>query len=154
VEQFLAHASGAGASGILVTDLPAGVDPGIEDQVREAGLDLIRLVAPTTPAARLAPALAGAAGFVYLISRLGVTGHRTDIGAALEQQAQSIRARTDLPLAVGFGIADGGQARAVARFADGVVVGSALVRELGRGIEPARKLFAGLRQALDAVPVA
>lgn len=154
VGQFLAHATGAGASGILVTDLPAGVDPGIEQEVRDAGLDLIRLVAPTTPPARLDSALSGASGFVYLISRLGVTGQRTEIGSALERQAQAIRARTDLPVAVGFGIADGEQARAVARFADGVVVGSALVRQLGRGLEPARTLIAGLRQALDAVPVA
>jgi tryptophan synthase alpha chain len=153
VGHFMAEAVAAGAHGILLTDLPAGVDPAVESAVREAGLDLIRLIAPTTSPERLSAALDGATGFVYLISRLGVTGRRTEINAALEQQAQAVRARTDLPLAVGFGIGDGGQARSVARFADGVVVGSALVERLGRGLEPARALMAELRAALDAVPV-
>jgi tryptophan synthase alpha chain len=150
---FLADAVAAGAHGILLTDVPAGVDPEVENAVRASTLDLIRLVAPTTSGARLDRVLEGARGFVYLISRLGVTGRRTEIGGALSQQAEAIRARTDLPIAVGFGIADGAQARDVARFADGVVVGSALVERLGRGLEPARALMAELRQALDAVPV-
>jgi tryptophan synthase alpha chain len=151
---FMADAAAAGAHGILLTDLPAGADPEVEDDARGAGLDLIRLVAPTTSGARLDQVLAGASGFVYLISRLGVTGQRTEITGALARQAEAIRARTDLPVAVGFGIADGAQAREVARFADGVVVGSALVERLGRGLEPARALMAELRQSLDAVPVA
>jgi tryptophan synthase alpha chain len=150
---FMADAAGAGAHGILLTDLPAGVDPTVESAVRDAGLDLIRLIAPTTSPERLSAALDGATGFVYLISRLGVTGRRTEINRALEQQAQAVRARTDLPVAVGFGIGDGEQARTVARFADGVVVGSALVERLGRGLEPARALMTELRAALDAVPV-
>jgi tryptophan synthase alpha chain len=153
LDHFLADAATAGAHGVLLTDVPAGADPAVERAVRDAGLDLIRLIAPTTPAARLDLALAGAAGFVYLISRLGVTGRRTDITAALEGQALAVRARTGLPIAVGFGIADGDQARAVARFADGVVVGSALVERLGQSLEPARALMAELRHALDAVPV-
>jgi tryptophan synthase alpha chain len=153
LEHFMADAVGAGAHGLLLTDLPAGADPEVEREVRQAGLDLIRLVAPTTPPERLPQALADAGGFVYLISRLGVTGRRTEITAALAQQAEAVRAHTDLPIAVGFGIGDGEQARAVARFADGVVVGSALVERLGRGLEPARALMAELRQALDAVPV-
>jgi tryptophan synthase alpha chain len=152
--RFVTDATASGASGVLLTDLPAGVDPEVERIIHDAGLDLIRLVAPTTSPERLDLALSGAGGFVYLIARLGVTGRRTEIGAALEQQARAIRARTALPVAVGFGIAEGEQARAVARFADGVVVGSALVERLGRGLEPARALIAGLRQALDGVPVA
>jgi tryptophan synthase alpha chain len=150
---FVADAVAAGAHGILLTDLPAGVDPEVERAIGDAGLDLIRLIAPTTTPDRLDAALEGAGGFLYLISRLGVTGRRTEITEALEHQARQIRARTDLPLAVGFGIADGEQARAVARFADGVVVGSALVDRLGHGLEPARGLIRELRTALDAVPV-
>jgi tryptophan synthase alpha chain len=91
---------------------------------------------------------------VYLISRLGVTGRRTEITASLAHQVEQIRARTDLPVALGFGIGSGDQASAIARFADGVVVGSALVERLGRGLEPARDLIVELRRALDAVPVA
>lgn len=154
VERFLADAAAAGAAGLLLTDVPAGADPAIERAVRAVGLDLIRLVAPTTSPARLDAALAQASGFVYLISRLGVTGRRTEISPAIERQVAAVRARTDLPLTVGFGIAGGDQARAVARFADGVVVGSALVERLGRGLEPARALLSELRQALDGVAVA
>jgi tryptophan synthase alpha chain len=152
--QFAADAAAAGAAGVLLTDVPAGADPAAEQAVRDAGLDLIRLVAPTTRDRRLDAVLAGAGGFVYLISRLGVTGRRTEITAELGRQVEEIRARTDLPVAVGFGIRDGPQARAVARVADGVVVGSALVERLGRGLEPACQLMAELRQALDTVPVA
>lgn len=153
VERFLADAMRAGAAGLLLTDVPAGADLAVERAVDAAGLDLIRLVAPTTAPERLDVILAGAGGFVYLISRLGVTGRRTEIGAALEAQARRVRARTQLPIAVGFGIGGAEQARAVGRFADGVVVGSALVERLGRGLTPARALIAELRRALDAVPV-
>jgi tryptophan synthase alpha chain len=151
--RFLADAAAAGAGGVLLTDVPAGADPVIEAAVRDAGLDLIRLVAPTTTPERLEVALAHASGFVYLISRLGVTGRRTEITASLAHQVEQIRARTDLPVALGFGIGSGDQASAIARFADGVVVGSALVERLGRGLEPARDLIVELRRALDAVPV-
>jgi tryptophan synthase alpha chain len=130
--RFAADARAAGASGVLLTDLPAGADPGAEAAVRGAGLDLIRLVAPTTPDARLAPALAGAGGFVYLISRLGVTGMRDDLPPDLAAHVARLRAVTTLPIAAGFGIGTPGQARAAARVADGVIVGSAVVDALGR----------------------
>jgi tryptophan synthase alpha chain len=151
--RFLAEAAACGAHGILITDLPAGADPEVEDAARGSGLDLIRLVAPTTPPHRLDRILADATGFVYLISRLGVTGRRTEVTDALSRQVAAIRARTDLPVAVGFGVTDGTQARSIAQFADGVVVGSALVERLERGLEPARALVTELRQSLDAVPV-
>jgi tryptophan synthase alpha chain len=154
VSRFLRDAGGAGAAAVLLTDLPAGVDPSVEAAVDEAGLDLIRLVAPTTRGARLVETLHGAHGFVYLISRLGVTGAETTISAAVRRTVAEIRALTALPIAVGFGIANGEQAQAVAGFADGVVVGSALVRRLAEGLEPAVLLVRELRQALDAVPVA
>jgi len=152
-DRFLAEARAAGASGVLVTDLPVGGDPGVEAAIRASGLDRIPLIAPTTTDERLGPALAGGSGFAYLISRLGVTGARTTIGAEVEVLVARVRARTRLPLAVGFGIAGGAQAAAVARFADGIVVGSALVERMGRGPTAARELILELRQALDAAGV-
>lgn len=152
--RFFRDARQAGAHAILLTDLPTGADPALEGAVAEAGLDLIRLVAPTTRGPRLAETLRSAQGFVYFISRLGVTGASTAITDALRRGVAEIRAHTTLPVAVGFGIADREQARAVARFADGVVVGSALVQRLAEGLEPAARLVRELRGALDAAPVA
>ena len=133
VERFVADAHAAGAAGLLLTDLPAGADPAVEAAVTRSPLALIRLVAPTTDDARLAATLAGATGFVYLISRLGVTGAREDVPPDLETHVRRIRAVTPLPVAVGFGIGTPAQAAAAARHAEGVVVGSALMDALGRG---------------------
>ena len=96
------------------------------------GLDLIRLIAPTTDDRRLKTATTGASGFLYVISRLGVTGARDTVPAELEAQVRHVRAASPLPIAVGFGIGTPAQAFATARYADGVVVGSALMDVLGR----------------------
>ncbi|HYT82468.1 MAG TPA: tryptophan synthase subunit alpha [Gemmatimonadales bacterium] len=133
LERFVAEAHAAGAAGLVLTDLPAGADPAIEQVVLRSPLALIRLVAPTTDDARLRVALADAAGFVYLISRLGVTGARDQVPPDLEAQVRRVRAATTLPVAVGFGISTAAQAAAAARYADGVVVGSALMDALARG---------------------
>ena len=133
VDRFLVDAHAAGAAGVLLTDLPAGADAAVESAVARSPLALIRLVAPTTDDARLKTVLADATGFVYLISRLGVTGARTNVPADLEAQVHRVRAATPLPIAVGFGIGTPAQAAAAARYADGVVVGSALMDALGRG---------------------
>jgi tryptophan synthase alpha chain len=154
VERFLADAREVGAAGLLLTDLPVGGDPVVESAISAGGLDRIPLVALTTAPSRLPAAVAGGSGFVYLISRLGVTGGRTTIGGDLRGAVDAVRAVTPLPVAVGFGIGTGAQAAAVAEFADGVVVGSALVRAMEDGIESARTLTGELRRALDAVAVA
>lgn len=135
LERFLADAHAAGASGLLLTDLPAGADPRTEAAVAASPLALIRLIAPTTTPARLARVTSAASGFVYLISRLGVTGARDRVPPDLEAQVRRVRAATSLPIAVGFGISTVAQARAAVRRggADGVVVGSALVEALGSG---------------------
>jgi tryptophan synthase alpha chain len=133
VERFAKDAPAAGAAGVLLTDLPAGADPAVEQAVTGGSLALIRLVAPTTDDARLKAALSGATGFVYLISRLGVTGVRDNVPADLDRQVQRLRAATRLPVAVGFGIGTPAQAAAAARSADGVVVGSALMDALAQG---------------------
>jgi tryptophan synthase alpha chain len=133
LERFLVDAHGAGASGLLLTDFPAGADPELERLVNASPLALIRLIAPTTSEARLARAIRGASGFIYLISRLGVTGMRDEVPSDVASHVARIRAVTPLPVAVGFGISTVAQARAAARVADGVVVGSALVEALGTG---------------------
>ena len=150
--RFGHDAAAAGVSGVLVTDLPAGEDPQVESTLREAGLDLIRLVAPTSTSARLEPVVRGAEGFIYLIARLGVTGARTAVGRELEVTISRVRAATPLPIAVGFGIASGEQARRLGQLADGVVVGSALVERLERGLDAGRALMAELREALEPHP--
>jgi tryptophan synthase alpha chain len=151
VERFLGDAAAAGVSGLLCTDLPGGADPAIDRAVGASALDLIRLVAPTTPEARLPGALAGGSGFVYFISRLGVTGARPDAPPDLERHVRRLRAVTPLPIAVGFGISTPAQAAEAARWADGVVVGSALVEALGTGgLAAAERMLAGLAGALRA----
>lgn len=150
--RFVADARAAGVAGVLLTDLPAGVDPALERTVAESALDFIRLIAPTTSPARLRDAVRGGGGFVYLISRLGVTGARDDVPGDLGAQVARVRAATTLPVAVGFGIGTPAQARAAGRVADGVVVGSALVSALAEGGVDAlghlvRALAGGVREA-------
>jgi tryptophan synthase alpha chain len=151
VAQFLHDAAELGVAGLLLTDLPAGSDPAVEERVRQSPVDLIRLVAPTTTGARLADVARGAQGFLYLVARLGVTGASAALASGLEEYLARVRAASPLPLAVGFGISTPEQARVVARLADGVVVGSALVDTLSReGPGRAAALLTALRAALDA----
>lgn len=139
----------AGASGILVTDLPVGADAALEHRIGEGPLAFIRLVAPTTPESRMEAIARHGRGFVYLISRLGVTGERDDVSADLPATIHRLRAVTSLPICVGFGISRPDQAAAVARLADGVVVGSAVVHAADTNIERAIDLVASLRTAMD-----
>jgi tryptophan synthase alpha chain len=151
VDRFLGDAAALGVAGVLLTDLPAGGDRAVESAIQASPLDLIRLVAPTTRPERLAAALDGAEGFVYLIARLGVTGATAALAAGLQESIGRVRRATALPVAVGFGISTPAQAVAVASHADGVVVGSALVDVLGsEGVDAAQGFLAGLREALDA----
>ncbi|MGH7520366.1 MAG: tryptophan synthase subunit alpha [Gemmatimonadales bacterium] len=151
VERFARDAQAAGAAGVLLTDLPAGADPAVETAVTNSALALIRLVAPTTDDRRLASALQGATGFVYLISRLGVTGARDNVPPDLEVQVRRIRAATRLPVAAGFGIGRPAQAAAAARYADGVVVGSALMDALAQGgVAGMERLAGALASAVHA----
>jgi tryptophan synthase alpha chain len=150
LDRFLRDAAQVGAAALLLTDLPAGSDPGVERAVRESPLDLIRLVAPTTTCARLAEVAREAQGFLYLVARLGVTGASPALDLGLTDYLARVRAASPLPLAVGFGISTPAQARTVAALADGVVVGSALVERLGReGAAAAGRFLGELRQALD-----
>jgi tryptophan synthase alpha chain len=145
----LHRARAAGVDGILVTDLPVGADPQREAWFGESGLDFVRLVAPTTPGPRMAEIGQHGGGFVYLISRLGVTGERASLPVELPETVARLRAATTLPLCIGFGISTPAQARVAADLGDGVVVGSALVRAAGRSVDEAVAFTAALRAALD-----
>lgn len=149
VERFLARAVEAGAAGLLLTDLPLGADPSLEAMLADAPLDLVRLVAPTTPPARARAIAEAAQGFVYFVSRAGVTGARAMLPDDLVANVGRLRASAAVPVAVGFGISTPAQAEAVARVADGVVVGSALIDAIeGSGPEGAIELARELRAAL------
>jgi tryptophan synthase alpha chain len=147
----LTRAADAGADGVLVTDLPVGADPDLEAWFGEGPLAFVRLVAPTTPADRMAEIARHGSGFVYLISRLGVTGMRTEVAVELPATVARLRGATALPICVGFGVSTPEQARAVAQLADGVVVGSAIVQAAGEEIGRAVALTASLRAAIDSV---
>ena len=148
----LVRAAAAGASAILITDLPVGADPEREAWLGGGPLDFVRLVAPTTPTPRMAEIARHGRGFVYLISRLGVTGERSELPPELPATVARLRSATTLPICVGFGIARPEQAAAVGTIADGVVVGSALVRATEAGVDTALAFVRELRAALDRLP--
>jgi tryptophan synthase alpha chain len=149
-QDVLQRARAAGVDGVLATDLPVGADPAREAWFGESGLDFVRLVAPTTPAPRMAEIGRHGGGFVYLISRLGVTGERAALPEDLPDTVARLRGATTLPICIGFGISTPDQAQAAARLGDGVVVGSALVRAAGRSVDEAVALTAALRRGIDA----
>jgi tryptophan synthase alpha chain len=145
----LDRAAQAGVHGLLITDLPVGADPELEARFGAGPLAFVRLVAPTTPTPRMADITRHGSGFVYLISRLGVTGIRDDVPADLPDTVARLRAVTTLPICVGFGISGPDQAAAVSRLADGVVVGSAVVRAADRSVDDAVALVGALRKGMD-----
>ena len=145
----LQRAADAGVHGVLVTDLPVGSDPAREAWLGEGPLDFVRLVAPTTPPARMAEIARHGRGFVYLISRLGVTGVSDTLPPDLPQTIAALRAVCTLPICVGFGISRPEHARSVGAHADGIVVGSAIVRAAGNSVDEAVALARTLRAALD-----
>ncbi len=149
VAAFIDEAVDAGANGVLLTDLPVDADPELERLFETSPLDLVRLIAPTTTPERARYIAGRSQGFVYYISRTGVTGVRSELTAGLGDRLSALRAASHLPLAVGFGISTADQAASVAAMADGIVVGSALVDALGRdGVKGGAELVAGLRAAL------
>jgi len=148
--EALQRIADAGGHGVLITDLPVGADPVREKWLGNGPIDFIRLVAPTTPAQRMAEIGRHGAGFVYLIARLGVTGVRDDVPADLPATIARLRQATTLPVCAGFGISTPAQAATVSRLADGVIVGSALVRAAGESVAAALALVTSMRRAMDA----
>lgn len=152
-EAFHKDAEAAGVDGLLILDLPPDEDAVNPDFTEHSGLKRIRLIAPTTPEARIAQLTAGASGFIYYVSREGVTGERSEVAASIDERVAAIRATTPLPIAVGFGISTPDHVRAVAKVADGVIVGSAIVRQIAEiGDQPdlAEKLAAFVKPLADA----
>jgi tryptophan synthase alpha chain len=123
--------SAAGVDGMLVVDLPPEDAGPLSDAIRDKAIHLIRLAAPTTTPERIRKLVDGAGGFLYLITRLGVTGTGGLDYDAIAQQAAAVKAVTPLPVCLGFGISTGEDARALAPLADGLIVGSAFVRLIG-----------------------
>jgi len=150
-EDALRRAADAGFSGVLIVDLPVGSDPDLEGRITRGPLSFIRLVAPTTPVDRMREISQNGTGFVYLISRLGVTGVRDELNTELPAIVKRLREAATLPVCVGFGVSSPDQAASVARIADGVVVGSAMVRAAGESVEKAAELTASMRAAIDAI---
>jgi len=135
IDNFYKAAADAGIDGLLILDLPPEEDASVQkpgDSMNTASIVLIRLIAPTTPPDRIALIAKAARGFIYYVSREGVTGARDSVAQAFEEKLALIRQHTDLPVAVGFGISNPEQAATVARLADAVVVGSAIVDLIGK----------------------
>jgi tryptophan synthase alpha chain len=130
LRKFADAAQRCGVAGVLVTDLPAEAAEPLRSLLHERDIDLIFLVAPTTSDVRLQHIAKLASGFIYAIARTGVTGTHRELQDESETLVHRIRATTDLPVAVGFGITDRARARAVGRYADAAVVGSRLVAEI------------------------
>lgn len=151
---FAQAARAAGVDGVICVDIPPEEDDALGPALRNEGIDLIRLATPTTDAARLPAVLEGASGFVYYVSVAGITGLQQAAQASIETAVARLKAATDLPVAVGFGIRTPEQAANVARVADGVVVGSAIVEVIAAhgadASEPVRAYIHSLKSAVVA----
>ncbi|MCH2202036.1 MAG: tryptophan synthase subunit alpha [Fuerstiella sp.] len=128
INAFLSKANQAGFSGLIIPDLPAEEAEEFSQKTQHNNLDLVQLIAPTTTADRTGTILNAAQGFVYCISVAGTTGVRNELPAELADQLKQLRGQTTLPLAVGFGISSPAQVATLEGYADGIIVGSAIVR--------------------------
>jgi len=154
MEKFIAECAAAGVDGLLVLDLPPEESDNYEALMKKAGLCHIYLVAPTTPDDRMALIVKRGSGFIYYISREGVTGMQTQVAANLASQIAKLRSHTSLPIAIGFGISNPEQARTVAREGDACVVGSAIVNQIaehGKSPDLVPRLAAFVKSLGDAV---
>lgn len=152
-ERFCNDAAESGVSALIVPDLPFEEQSEMESAARSSGLHLIQLVAPTTSPERLEKICSRASGFIYCISVTGVTGLRANVAETAEPLVDKIRRCSRIPVAVGFGIAGSEQAREVSTFADGVIVGTALINVIAEAsqsteLEAVQNFIAGLREAM------
>jgi tryptophan synthase alpha chain len=149
---FAAAAANAGVDGVICVDVPPEEDDALGPALRAHDVAPIRLATPTTDAARLPSVLEGAAGFLYYVSVAGITGLQQARQDSIDAAVSRLKAATDLPVAVGFGVRTPGQAAAIARVADGVVVGSAIVELVARhGADAPGPVTAYIRTLADAV---
>lgn len=143
VDRFLAEAKEAGIDGLIVVDLPPEEDEELCIPAQAAGINFIRLATPTTDDKRLPKVLQNTSGFVYYVSVTGITGAAAAQAAEVGPEVARIKRQTDLPVIVGFGITTPEAARQIAGIADGCVVGSAIVKEIGAG-KPVAEVLAGV----------
>ncbi|MCW2382425.1 MULTISPECIES: tryptophan synthase subunit alpha [unclassified Sphingobium] len=150
---FAAECAKAAVDGVICVDIPPEEDAELGPALRGAGVSLIRLATPTTDAARLPAVLEGASGFLYYVSVAGITGLQQAAQTSIESAVAKLKAATDLPVAVGFGVRTPEQAAAIGAVAEGVVVGSAIVELVGKhgaqAAGPVRDFVATLRAALN-----
>ncbi len=129
-ERYISLAADAGVDGLIIPDLPVEEGAALTARARSAGLCPVFLVAPTTPEARMRRIVRRSEGFIYYISVAGTTGARSELPPDLVDHVKAVKAATSKPVAVGFGVSRPEQVSAIARFADGVIVGSAIVRKI------------------------
>ena len=154
LKQFIANAAQAGVDGLLVLDLPPEESENYESLMRDAGLCNIYLIAPTTPDERIALIAKRATGFIYYVSREGVTGMQQKVSDTIGMMTGKIRQHTALPIAVGFGISNPEQARTVAANSEAIVVGSAIVNQIaanGKSPDLVTKVSAFVKTLADAI---
>jgi len=154
IESFITDAARAGVDGLLVLDLPPEESENYESLMKKAGLCHIYLIAPTTPEDRIELISKRASGFIYYVSREGVTGMQAKVSDTIGAMTRKIRAHTDLPIAVGFGISTPEQARTVAQSAEAIVVGSAVVNQIaehGKSSELVTRVDAFVKSLADAL---
>lgn len=149
---FASECKKAGVDGVICVDIPPEEDPELGPALRSAGIDLIRLATPTTDTARLPNVLNGASGFLYYVSVAGITGLQQAAQTSIDEAVARLKMHTDLPIAVGFGVRTPEQAANIARVADGIVVGSAIVQLVAahgsKAAGPVRDYVASLKQAI------
>jgi tryptophan synthase alpha chain len=158
VDHYLQEARAAGIDGLIVPDLPVEESEGLYQKTEAAGLRLIQLITPTTPRDRALRIARATTGFIYYVSVAGITGERRSLPTDLIDNVAWLRTQTDLPICVGFGISSPAQVRELAPVADGLIVGSALVRRLALGRDRPRaevvaeigRFIGELADALDA----
>ena len=148
-EDFVRDAKAAGASGVIIPDLPPDEAAIVGAPCAREGLALVAFLAPTSNQERIQLVARQATGFIYVVSVTGVTGARQDLPPGLETFIERVRAETNQPLVLGFGISQPEQARMMNRLVNGFIVGSALVRSAESGVETVRQLTGSLRRALD-----
>ena len=154
VKKFINDAAKAGVDGLLVLDLPPEESENYETLMAEAGVCVIYLVAPTTPDERIEKIVKRGTGFIYYVSRIGVTGMQAKVSDTITQMTAKIRTHTDLPIAVGFGISNPEQAKAVAVSGEAIVVGSAIVNQIaehGKNSDCVTQVTKFVKSLVDAV---
>jgi tryptophan synthase alpha chain len=148
VQRFVTEATGAGVDGLIIVDLPPEEDDELCIPAQKAGLNFIRLATPTTDDKRLPKVLQNTSGFVYYVSITGITGAAAAQAMDVAPEVARIKRSTDLPVIVGFGITTPDQSRAIAGVADGAVVGSAIVKDIGAGV-PVAEVLARVKALAD-----